>query len=118
MCEKKSNNNKSASSAATPISCWASSVEHVIKAALYTYICHRSVTRAIDSVSPYSTATYALAGLYALWMVKNELNMIIKRLQRKLPPGYLGFPFLREIQFIQILSSGGIMKSLHEKRNK
>lgn len=93
-------------------------MEHIIKSILYFYICHRSVARAIDSISPYSKATYALAGLVTLWMAKNELDLIIKRLQRKLPPGYIGFPILREIKSIQILSSGEIMKSLYEKRSK
>mmetsp|Transcript_2410 Transcript_2410/g.5321 ORF Transcript_2410/g.5321 Transcript_2410/m.5321 type:complete len:531 (+) Transcript_2410:101-1693(+) len=113
MCEMRNKFNPPA-----PPTCWSSSVEHIIKATVYTYICHRSITHAIDSVSPYSTTTYALAGIYALWMVKNELDLILKRLQRKLPPGYIGFPILREIEFIRAISNGGIMKALHEKRNK
>lgn len=113
MCRKK---NK-----ITPLNrrdCWISSAEHIIKATFYTYICHRSVTRDIDSASAFSTIIYAIAGLYTLWLVKNELDLIRKRLQRKLPPGYLGIPIVREIDLIRTLSSGAIMESLHDKRRR
>jgi cytochrome P450 len=109
--------NESTTPAVPPI-CWSSSVEHIIKATLYSYICHRSVTRATESESLFSIIIYAVVGLYALWMVKNEIDLIFKRLQRKLPPGYLGFPILREIEFIRTVSSGGILKSIYAKRNK
>ena len=101
-----------------PPICWTSSVEHIVKATVYTVICHRSVARAVESVSAFSTIIYAIFALYALRMVKNEIGLILKRLQRKLPPGYLGFPIFREIEFIRTVSSGGIMKSLYAKRNK
>jgi cytochrome P450 len=100
---------------------WSPLIEHIIKVVLYTYILSRSVARVIDHsiLSVYSkVAIYSLAGLYALSMVKNELNLIIKRIQGKLPPGYLGFPILREINFFRTVANGGVMKSLHAKRNK
>lgn len=120
MCMKKS------SSTTVPMIRWSSIVvEHIIKAALYTYFCNWSVTRAMNShhtiAISYSSATvfYSLVGIYTLWMVMNELHLMVKRIQRKLPPGYLGIPIIREIQFIrQISSSSGVMKSLHEKRSR
>jgi cytochrome P450 len=115
------------SSTTVPMMRWSSIVEHIIKAALYTYFCNWSVIRAIMNshhtiAISYSSATtvfYSLVGIYTLWMIKNELDLIVKRIQRKLPPGYLGFPIIREIQFIRsISSSSGVMKSLHEKRSR
>ena len=49
-------------------------------------------------------------------MIKGEVDLITKRIRRKLPPGYLGFPIHREIKVIRTITSGGIQQAFSDAR--
>ena len=51
-------------------------------------------------------------------MIKGEIEVSLKHIQRKLPPGYLGFPIHREIKFFVTMAKGGIGESLRNARRK
>ena len=93
---------------------WPPLTEHILKTILYCLFVIHAALSAHRSSTTFSYAINALFGLVALWMVKGEIELAIKRLQRKLPPGYLGFPIVREIQFLLAVGSGGIQQKLAE----
>jgi len=51
-------------------------------------------------------------------MIKGEVDHAIKRIQRKLPPGYLGIPIYREIKFLCTVGKGTVKRALWNDRLK
>lgn len=51
-------------------------------------------------------------------MVKGEVDLAMRRLQRKLPAGYLGFPIYQEIKYFRTIFSNGLQDFLQESRRK
>ncbi len=82
--------------------------EHAIKIPLYTAFVIRAVISAKCSITNVSYVVNSLVCILALWMVKGEVNTALKRLQRQLPPGYLGFPIHREIKLLMKLNHIGL----------
>ena len=79
---------------------WSSLTEHAIKISLYTAFVIHAVLSPHRSTTAFSYVANTLILPLALWMVKGEVNVFIKRLRRQLPPGFLGFPIHREIKLI------------------
>ena len=79
---------------------WSSLTTHAIKISLHTVFVIHAVISAHRSNTAFSYVANALILLLALWMVKGEVDVFIKRLRRQLPPGFLGFPIHREIKLI------------------
>ncbi len=71
---------------------WSSLTEHLLKTAAYTAFVLHAVISVQRSTTTFSYTINTLIGLTALYMIKNELTYAIKRIQRKLPPGYIGVP--------------------------
>ena len=92
---------------------WSSLTEHIIKICLYslfvihaTNSAHRSYSSSTSIIS-FSWVVNALICLLFLWLVVGEFNMMYQRLVRQLPPGYIGYPILRDIQFLLTLNREG-----------
>eukprot|EP00581_Thalassiosira_minuscula_P013686 CAMPEP_0183727538 /NCGR_PEP_ID=MMETSP0737-20130205/25803_1 /TAXON_ID=385413 /ORGANISM="Thalassiosira miniscula, Strain CCMP1093" /LENGTH=519 /DNA_ID=CAMNT_0025959201 /DNA_START=225 /DNA_END=1784 /DNA_ORIENTATION=+ len=96
----------------------SSLAEHVVKASIYLAFVLHSVQSALHSSTTFSYTINSLIGVFMLWMIQAEVSLAIKRIQRKLPPGYLGIPIFREIKFILTATTGGIWRKLHENRRK
>lgn len=96
---------------------WSSLTEHIIKLGLYTAFFIHAILSTQKSSTPFSYTINICIALFALRLIKGELNISFKRLQRKLPPGYLGFPIIREIKFFKSIASGGIQQSLDAARS-
>ena len=96
-------------------------MEHIIKAMVYTIVVAIAVKSAINGGTsfPLSVAMKTVFAFFVFWKgVKGEIEFIIKRVQRKMPPGYLGFPILREINFFVGIATGKFMTTLQESRAK
>ncbi|KAL9180479.1 hypothetical protein ACHAXT_010932 [Thalassiosira profunda] len=96
----------------------SSLAEHVIKIALYSLVLLHAFNSYRRSATAFSSAVNALVGLLFLRMTHTEVNFLNKRIWRRLPPGYLGFPIIREINFLRTIASGGIHEALAAARAK
>ncbi len=86
---------------------WSSLTKHVIKISLYTAFVAHAFNLVKRSTAAFTCVANLVVCLLSLWMVKGEVDMAVKRIRRKLPPGYLGFPIYREIAFLAKLARGG-----------
>ena len=90
---------------------WSSLTEHVMKISLYSLFVIHATNSARTTSSSSSTSSIsfslvvnALICLLFLWMVVGEFNMMYQRLVRQLPPGHIGLPIIRDIQFLLTLT--------------
>lgn len=97
---------------------WSSLVEHIIKLTLYSAFLIHAIQSTQRSTTNFSYAVNICISLVSLTLIKSELTVLIQRIQRKLPPGYLGFPIIRDIKFILSTTNGGVQQSLdYARRN-
>lgn len=100
---------------------WSSLAEHVIKTFICTLFLAHAIRSAQKSATTFSYAINSLIGLFALFNIKGQFFLAIKRLRRRLPPGYLGIPVYRDISFLyDVIKCGGVKvrQNLYEKRQK
>jgi cytochrome P450 len=87
---------------------WLSLTEHVIKITLYAAFVAHAFNLEKHSTTIFSCVANSLVCLLFLLMVKGEVGTAIKRIRCHLPPGYLGFPIHREIEFLWKLARNGL----------
>ena len=110
---------QSPTNSSTSIIMWSSLTEHVIKTTLYTAFLTHAVLWAQKSNTAFSYIVNSIIALISLGLIKSEINLAMKRVQRKLPPGYLGFPIIREIKFFASIAKGdGVQQRLYDARSK
>ncbi|KAL7543992.1 hypothetical protein ACHAXR_013437 [Thalassiosira sp. AJA248-18] len=97
---------------------WSALTEHIFKTILYTLFVIHAVLSAQCSHTTFSRVANSFVALLFLSMIKGEIDVFVKRIQRKLPPGYLGIPVYREIQFVANIARGGIQRTLEDARSK
>eukprot|EP00957_Ditylum_brightwellii_P157096 11956436-Ditylum_brightwellii.AAC.1 len=95
------------------VSVWPTLTEHIIKGSIYCLISAVAVHSA--HVTSASTTWYLLniciAAFFGLYMAVGEVNFITQRLTRRLPPGHLGYPIIREILLFARIASGSSMQT-------
>jgi hypothetical protein len=87
---------------------WSLLMEHVIKITLYAAFIAHAFNSEKRSTTAFSCVANSLVCLLFLLMVKGKVGTAIKRIQRHLPLGYLGFPIHREIEFLWKLARDGL----------
>ena len=92
--------------------------EHFAKGGVYSLLAAHSANSALASTTLFSYAFNILIGIFALWLIKGEIDFLIKRINRRLPPGYLGIPIWREINLFRSLNDGGIIRALDAARKE
>lgn len=108
---------KSKSSAPAPAWAWSSLAEHAIKAALYASIVVHAVRSALRSDTPFSRFANVAVGLLALRAIACEVDLAIKRIRLRFPPGYIGFPVIRDVRFLRaaIGGDGHLLRAMWEE---
>mmetsp|Transcript_26363 Transcript_26363/g.38938 ORF Transcript_26363/g.38938 Transcript_26363/m.38938 type:complete len:532 (-) Transcript_26363:1029-2624(-) len=98
---------------------WSSLSEHIVKTSLYAlFAIHAIRSTQRSTTASFSHIVNSLIAFLFLSMIKGEIEVLVKRIQRKLPPGYLGFPVIREIKFFASVTSGGIQQALDDARSR
>lgn len=93
--------------------------EHIIKGAIYSCLLIHAIRSTLaSSSSPFSTLVNASITVFSVWMVLGEIKFIRRRVQKKLPPGPIGYPVAREIAFIRGIANGSMMQQLKDARNR
>jgi len=96
---------------------WSSLTEHLVKLALFIVLA-KATREALGSSTGLSWVFNSAATVLALAMIKGELGLLTKRLNRRLPPGYLGFPIVRDVWAIVSIFYGSILDQLDASRQK
>ena len=86
--------------------------EHVIKGTMYAILTVHAVKSAMQSTTTHSYVVNILVAIFGLWLVLGEVNFAVLRFQKKMLPGTLGFPIVRDINFIMNAARGGILQEL------
>ena len=89
-----------------------------MRASIYSLFIAHAVSSALRSTTSFSYLINACLALFGLWMVKGEIDLVVKRIQKKLPPGYMGFPIIRDIKFLVQAAGGGGLDAMNEARRK
>ena len=96
---------------------WSSLTEHIIKISIYTLFLIHAIRSIQRSTTTFSYVINTCIALLSLKLIKSDLTLLIKRIQRKIPPGYIGFPIIRDIKFLATVTSGtGVLDSLNDAR--